>query len=45
MRLLGLDKDSFSNWWKKLPEGSTIVVQPKIRGFALGLRYKYGLDI
>ena len=42
MRLLGLDKDSFSNWWKKLPEGSTIVVQPKICGCALGLRYKYG---
>ena len=42
MRLLGLDKDCFSNWWKKLPEGSTIVVQPKICGCALGLRYKYG---
>ena len=42
MRLLGLDKDCFSTWWSKLPEGSTIVVQPKIDGFAIGLRYKYG---
>ena len=42
MRLLGLDKDSFSNWWSKLPEGSTMVVQPKIVGCAIGLRYKYG---
>tara|TARA_Y100001968_G_scaffold209983_1_gene193085 strand:+ start:697 stop:1299 length:603 start_codon:yes stop_codon:yes gene_type:complete len=42
MRLLGLDKDSFSTWWAKLPEGTTIVVQPKFEGFAIGLRYKYG---
>ena len=42
MRLLGLHKDCFSNWWGKLPEGSTIVVQPKIDGIAIGLRYKYG---
>ncbi|WP_269605749.1 NAD-dependent DNA ligase [Prochlorococcus marinus] len=42
MRLLGLDKDCFSSWCAKLPEGSTIVVQPKIDGFAIGLRYKYG---
>ena len=42
MKLLGLDKDCFSNWAAKLPEGATIVVQPKIDGFAIGLRYKYG---
>ena len=42
MRLLGLDKDCFSNWWAKLPEGSTMVVQPKIVGFPIGLRYRYG---
>ena len=42
MRLLGLDKDCFSHWCAKLPEGSTIVVQPKIDGCAIGLRYKYG---
>ena len=42
MRLLGLDKDCFSTWWAKLPEGSTMVVQPKIDGCAIGLRYKYG---
>ncbi len=42
MRLLGLDKNSFSHWCSKLPGGSTIVVQPKIDGFAVGLRYKYG---
>ena len=42
MRLLGLDKACFSHWWAKLPEGSTIVVQPKIDGCAIGLRYKYG---
>ena len=42
MRLLGLDKDCFSSWWAKLPEGSTMVVQPKIDGYAIGLRYKYG---
>ena len=42
MRLLGLDKDCFASWWARLPEGSTMVVQPKIEGFAIGLRYKYG---
>ena len=42
MRLLGLDKDSFSSWFARLPEGSTMVVQPKIDGCAIGLRYKYG---
>ena len=42
MRLLGLDKDCFSSWCARLPEGSTMVVQPKIEGFAIGLRYKYG---
>ena len=42
MRLLGLDKDCFSSWWAKLPEGSIMVVQPKIEGSAIGLRYKYG---
>ncbi len=42
MRLLGLDKDSFSNWWSKLPGGTTMVVQPKIDGCSIGLRYKYG---
>ncbi len=42
MRLLGLDKECFSHWWSKLPEGSTLIVQPKIDGFAIGLRYKYG---
>jgi len=42
MRLLGLDKDCFASWCARLPEGSTMVVQPKIDGFAIGLRYKYG---
>ena len=42
MRLLGLDKNSFSNWWPKLPGGTKIVVQPKVVGYAIGLRYKYG---
>ena len=42
MRLLGLDKNCFSNWWAKLPEGSKMVVQPKIDGCSIGLRYKYG---
>tara|TARA_B100000965_G_scaffold382984_1_gene381792 strand:- start:1298 stop:1900 length:603 start_codon:yes stop_codon:yes gene_type:complete len=42
MRLLGLDKNCFSNWCSKLPGGTTMVVQPKIEGTAIGLRYKYG---
>ncbi len=42
MRLLGLEKNCFSNWMESLPEGSTLVVQPKINGCAIGLRYKYG---
>ncbi len=42
MRLLGLDKDCFSSWCSTLPEGSTMLVQPKIDGFSIGLRYKYG---
>ena len=42
MKLLGLDKNCFSHWCATLPGGTTIVVQPKIDGFAIGLRYKYG---
>ena len=42
MRLLGLEKNCFSNWSEKLPAGSTLVVQPKIDGCAVALRYKYG---
>ena len=42
MRLLGLDKNCFSSWCAKLPGGTTMVVQPKIQGCAIGLRYKYG---
>ena len=42
MKLLGLDKNSFSNWCETLPGGTTIVVQPKIDGCSIGLRYKYG---
>ena len=42
MRLLGLNKNCFSNWCAQLPGGSTMVVQPKIVGCAIGLRYKYG---
>ena len=42
MRLLGLDKACFSNWWAKLPEGSTMVVQPKIDGCAIAIKYKDG---
>ena len=42
MRLLGLDKNCFSHWCAKLPGGTTMVVQPKIDGCAIGLRYKYG---
>ncbi len=42
MKLLGLDKNCFSNWCATLPGGTTIVVQPKIDGCAIGLRYKYG---
>ena len=42
MKLLGLDKNCFANWCASLPGGTTIVVQPKIDGYAIGLRYKYG---
>ena len=42
MRLLGLDKNCFSSWCSKIPDGTTMVVQPKIDGWAIGLRYKYG---
>jgi len=42
MELLGLDKNRFANWCATLPGGTTMVVQPKIDGCALGLRYKYG---
>ena len=42
MRLLGLDKNCFSHWYTKIPGGTTLVVQPKIDGCAIGLRYKYG---
>ena len=42
MKLLGLDKNSFANWFETLPDGTTMVVQPKIEGCAIGLRYKYG---
>ena len=42
LKLLGLHKNCFANWSAKLPGGTTMVVQPKIDGCAIGLRYKYG---
>ena len=42
MTLIGLHRDCFSSWCAQLPEGSTLVVQPLIKGYAIGLRYKYG---
>ncbi len=42
MKLLRLDKRCFSTWCSTLPGGTTLVVQPKIDGCAIGLRYKYG---
>ncbi len=40
--LLSLGNYSFVSWYKNLPKDTPVVVQPKIDGCAVALRYKYG---
>ncbi len=40
--LLSLDNRPFSEWMEKLPEGTPMIVQPKIDGCAVALRYVDG---
>ena len=40
--LLSLGNYSFISWYKNLPKDTPVVVQPKIDGCAVALRYKYG---
>jgi len=40
--LLSLDNRPFSEWMERLPEGTPLIVQPKIDGCAVALRYVDG---
>ena len=40
--LLSLDNRSFSEWMERLPKGTPLIVQPKIDGCAVALRYVDG---
>ena len=40
--LLSLGNYSFITWYKDLPNNPPVIVQPKIDGCAVALRYKYG---
>ena len=40
--LLSLGNYSFISWYKDLPNNPPVIVQPKIDGCAVALRYKYG---
>ena len=42
MKLLGLDNYCFSEWWATKAKGETMIVQPKIDGCGLGLKYQSG---
>lgn len=41
--LLSLDTKDLEEWWQTLPQGTAVVVQPKIDGCAIGLRYRDGV--
>ena len=40
--LLSLGNYSFISWYKDLPNNPPVIVEPKIDGCAVALRYKYG---
>ncbi|RPG59420.1 MAG: hypothetical protein CBD51_003210 [Flavobacteriales bacterium TMED191] len=42
VHLLSLGNQPFENWYKDLPLNTEVVVEPKIDGCAVALRYKYG---
>ena len=42
MKLLNLKNYCFSEWWAKNARNEEMVVQPKFKGCALGLRYQSG---
>lgn len=41
--LLSLDNQMPEAWWMTLPQSTAVVVQPKIDGCAIGLRYRNGV--
>ncbi len=42
MGLLSLGKNSFTDWWSHSAKGEQLIIQPKIDGCTVRLRYKYG---
>lgn len=42
MRPNTLSNISFTNWWLKFAKDEQLIVQPKIKGLVVLLRYKYG---
>ena len=42
MGLLCLGNNSFADWWSHSAKGEQLIIQPKIDGCAVRLRYKYG---
>jgi len=45
LALKGIDTNSFDDWYKKIPDDETLIVQPKIDGIAILLRYVDGVFV
>ena len=43
LALKGIDTNSFDDWYKKIPDDETLIIQPKIDGIAILLRYVDGV--
>ena len=43
LALKGIDTNSFDDWYKKIPDNETLIIQPKIDGIAILLRYVDGV--
>ena len=45
LALKGIDTNSFDDWYKKIPDNETLIIQPKIDGIAILLRYVDGIFV
>ena len=45
LALKGIDTNSFDDWYKKIPDDETLIIQPKIDGIAILLRYVDGIFV
>ncbi len=45
LALKGIDTNAFDDWYKKIPDKETLIIQPKIDGIAILLRYVDGIFV